>query len=39
MRTNRLTFTNQIGALDLATLAIDVILLGLLIGEWRKGAK
>jgi len=30
-----LTFTDQVGALDLATLAIDVILLGLLIGVWR----
>lgn len=33
-----LTFTDQVGALDLATLAIDVILLGLLIGVWRRAA-
>ena len=30
-----LTVTDQVGVLDLATLAIDVILLGLLIGVWR----
>ena len=34
-----LTFTDQVGALDIATLAIDVILLGLLVGVWRRGAK
>lgn len=32
-----LTFTDQVGALDVATLAIDVILLGLLISIWRRG--
>jgi hypothetical protein len=33
-----LTFTDQVGALDIATLAIDVILLGLLIGIWKRKA-
>ncbi len=32
-----LTLTDQVGALDVATLAIDVILLGLLIRIWRIG--
>ena len=34
-----LTFTDQVGALDVATLAIDVILLGLLIRIWGRGTK
>jgi hypothetical protein len=31
-----LTITDQVGFLDIATLAIDLILIGLVIGVWRR---
>jgi hypothetical protein len=34
-----LTVTDQFGVLDLATLVIDVILLGLLVGAWKNRSK
>jgi hypothetical protein len=34
-----LTVTDQFGILDLATLVIDVILLGLLVGAWKNRTK
>jgi hypothetical protein len=32
-----LTITDQVGIFDIATLVIDLILVGLVIGVWRRG--